>query len=125
MPPALTGFWIESSLKISPKEQTKVLERIFGESSDYAPDIRTILEEVMFLPESSDETCKIYGKTGMGKNNNITVDCWYAGFADVGHRIYFCIYLGETENQNVSSTIAREIAALLIKNNYSQSEESL
>jgi len=123
--PALTGFWIESSLKISPKEQTKVLERIFGESSDYAPDIRTILEEVMFLPESSDETCKIYGKTGMGKNNNITVDCWYVGFADVGHRIYFCIYLGETENQNVSSTIAREIAALLIKNNYSQSEESL
>lgn len=123
--PALTGFWIESSLKISPKEQTKVLERIFGESSDYAPDIRTILEEVMFLPESSDETCKIYGKTGMGKNNNITVDCWYVGFADVGHRIYFCIYLGETENQNVSSTLAREIAALLIKNNYSQSEESL
>lgn len=123
--PALTGFWIESSLKISPKEQTKVLERIFGESSDYAPDIRTILEKVMFLPESSDETCKIYGKTGMGKNNNITVDCWYVGFADVGHRIYFCIYLGETENQNVSSTLAREIAALLIKNNYSQSEESL
>ncbi len=97
MPPALTGFWIESSLKISPKEQTEVLERIFGESSDYSSDVRTILEEVMFFPELSDETCKIYGKTGMGKNNNITVDCWYAGFADVGHRIYFCIHLGETE----------------------------
>lgn len=123
--PALTGFWIESSLKISPREQTQVLERIFGESSDYSSDIRTILEEVMFLPESSDETCKIYGKTGMGKNSNITVDCWYVGFADVGHRIYFCIYLGETANQNVSSTLAREIAALLIKNNYSQSGESL
>ena len=31
---ALTGFWIESSLKISPKEQTEVMERIFGSGSD-------------------------------------------------------------------------------------------
>ncbi len=60
----------------------------------------------------------------MGKNSNIVVDCWYTGFADVGHRIYFCVYLGETANQNVSSALAREIAASLIKNNYSQSEES-
>lgn len=123
--PALTGFWIESSLKISPREQTQVLERIFGESSEYSSDIQTILEEVMFLPESSDETCKIYGKTGMGKNSNTVVDCWYTGFADVGHRIYFCIYLGETANENVSSALAREIAVSLIRNNYSQSEESL
>ncbi len=122
--PALTGFWIESSLKISPREQTQVLERIFGKSSEYSSDIQAILKEVMFLPESSDETCKIYGKTGMGKNSNIVVDCWYTGFADVGHRIYFCVYLGETANQNVSSALAREIAASLIKNNYSQSEES-
>ena len=27
---ALTGFWIESSLTISPKEQTEVMERILG-----------------------------------------------------------------------------------------------
>ena len=32
---ALTGFWIESSLLISPKEQTEVMERIFGENSEY------------------------------------------------------------------------------------------
>lgn len=33
---ALTGFWIESSLTISPKEQVEVMERIFGENSDYS-----------------------------------------------------------------------------------------
>ena len=32
---ALTGFWIESSLLISPKEQVEVMERIFGSNSDY------------------------------------------------------------------------------------------
>ena len=94
--PALTGFWIESSLKISPREQTEVLERIFGGDSEYTADVRAALEEVMFLSEASDETCAIYGKTGMGKANGVVADCWYAGFADVGRRIYFCIYLGET-----------------------------
>lgn len=33
---ALTGFWIKSSLTISPKEQVEVMERIFGENSDYS-----------------------------------------------------------------------------------------
>lgn len=116
--PALTGFWIESSLKISPREQTEVLERIFGKSSQYSPDIRAALEDVMLLPGSSDETCKIYGKTGMGKVSGIVADCWYTGFADMGHRIYFCVYLGETANQTVSSARAREIAVSLIKENY-------
>lgn len=113
--PALTGFWIESSLKISPREQTEVLERIFGGDSEYTADVRAALEEVMFLSEASDETCAIYGKTGMGKANGVVADCWYAGFADVGRRIYFCIYLGETDSANVSSALAREIAVSLIK----------
>ncbi len=116
--PALTGFWIESSLKISPIEQTQVLERIFGKSSKYPLDIQTALEEVMFLPEVNREACSIYGKTGMGKNSGIVVDAWYAGFADVGHRIYFCVYLGETADRNVSSAAAREIAISLVTENY-------
>lgn len=113
--PALTGFWIESSLKISPREQTQVLERIFGQASEYPPDILAALEEVMFLPETGGESCSVYGKTGMGKSNGIVVDAWYTGFADVGRRVYFCVYLGETANQDVSSGAAREIAVSLIR----------
>ncbi len=112
--PALTGFWIESSLNISPREQVRVLETIFGDNSRYSPEIREELEKVMFLPGASKETCAIYGKTGMGKANGIVVDAWYAGFADLDRRIYFCIYLGETADQNVSSGLAREIAVSLL-----------
>lgn len=113
--PALTGFWIESSLQICPREQTAVMYRIFGPSSAYSPDILAALEEVMFLPQDSEDGCAIYGKTGMGKSNGIVVDAWYTGFADVGRRVYFCVYLGETESANVSSVRAREIAVSLIK----------
>ena len=72
--PALTGFWIESSLKISPREQTEILNRIFGSTSGYSADTRAILEEVMLLSEESQDLCTIYGKTGMGKAQGIVVD---------------------------------------------------
>ena len=43
---ALTGFWIESSLMISPKEQVEVMERIFGEKSDYSEQTQNELKKV-------------------------------------------------------------------------------
>ena len=42
---ALTGFWIESSLKISPKEQVEVMERIFGTDSTYSERTQNILNK--------------------------------------------------------------------------------
>lgn len=41
---ALTGFWIESSLLISPKEQVEVMECIFGENSEYSEETQNELK---------------------------------------------------------------------------------
>lgn len=113
--PALTGFWIESSLLISPKEQTEVLERIFGEQSDYSEETQNQLMQVMLLSDQTDTDISIYGKTGMEKAHGIVVDAWYAGFADAADkRIYFCVHLDETDSQNVSSPKAREIAVEIV-----------
>lgn len=113
--PALTGFWIESSLLISPKEQVEVMERIFGDSSEYPEETQNQLKEVMLLSEQNDTAISIYGKTGMGKAHGITVDSWYTGFADkADKRIYFCVYLGETADKEVSSAKAREIAIKIV-----------
>lgn len=109
--PALTGFWIESSLLISPKEQTEVMERIFGSHSDYSPETLDLLKTVMLLPEASDADLSIYGKTGMGKAHGVVVDAWFTGFADTASkRVFFCVYLGESGGRNVSSTQAKEIS---------------
>lgn len=112
---ALTGFWIESSLLISPKEQTQVLERIFGEASVYSEETKEALEEVMLVEIQEDADISIYGKTGMGKAAGIVVDAWFVGFArHAGQNIYFCVYLGRTDNKNVTSTAAKEIAVRLV-----------
>ena len=113
--PALTGFWLESSLLISPKEQVEVMERIFGDNTDYSEEMLDQLKQVMLLSEQNEGDISIYGKTGTGMSQNTVVDSWYTGFADIADkRIYFCVYLGETENKNVSSTGAREIAINIV-----------
>ena len=113
--PALTGFWIESSLLISPKEQVEVIERIFGDNTNYSEETRNQLKQVMLFSESNESDILIYGKTGMGKSYGIVVDSWFTGFADTPEkRIYFCVYLGETENKDVSSAKAREIAVEIV-----------
>lgn len=113
--PALTGFWIESSLLISPKKQTEVIERIFGDNTSYSEETRNQLKQVMLLSEPNDSDILIYGKTGMGKRYNVVADSWFTGFAETPEkRIYFCVYLGETDNANVSSVKAREIAIEIV-----------
>lgn len=113
--PALTGFWIESSLLISPKEQVEIMERIFGDNTDYSEGTRNQLKQVMLLSEQKEADISIYGKTGMGKADGIVVDSWFTGFADtVNKRIYFCVYLGETDDKTVSSAKAREIAIKIV-----------
>lgn len=112
---ALTGFWIESSLQISPKEQTEVMERIFGGNSDYSEETRSQLKQVMLVPEQDRADLSLYGKTGMGKANGVVVDAWFTGFAESTEgTIYFCVRLGETKELEVSSTVAKEIAIEIV-----------
>ena len=120
--PALTGFWIESSLLISPKEQTEVMERIFGEDSQYSQETQERLKEVMLVEDQDRERLSIYGKTGQGATAEATVDAWFTGFADVeGRRLYYCVHLGETEGADISSVRAREIAVSLLQDEVSPS----
>ena len=115
---ALTGFWIESSLKISPKEQVEVMERIFGTDSTYSERTQNILKQVMLISEENNTEISIYGKTGMGKAEGIVVDAWFTGFAETleGNK-YFCVYLGQSDAGNTSSTAAKEIAIQILNDN--------
>ncbi len=118
---ALTGFWIESSLMISPKEQVEVMERIFGDNSDYSEKTLNELKQVMLVPEQERTDISIYGKTGMGKAEGIVVDAWFTGFAEgTEGKIYFCVHLGRTDGMNVSSSGAKEIAIQIVSDYYGQ-----
>jgi len=93
----------------------EVIERIFGEASSYSGQARDYLKEVMLVEEQSDAKLSVYGKTGMGKAEGIVADAWFAGFAQgEGDSLYFCVYLGRTDDKNATSTAAKEIAIRLV-----------
>ncbi len=112
---ALTGFWIEASLLISPKEQVEVMERIFGENSEYSEETQNELKQVMLVTEQERTDISVYGKTGMGKVDGIVVDAWFTGFAETTEgKLYFCVRLGRTDGMDVSSLLAKEIAIQIV-----------
>lgn len=113
---ALTGFWVESSLAISPKEQTEVMERIFGKDSVCSEETRNVLKQVMLVTEPEETIVPMYGKTGMGKAGGVVVDAWFTGFAECAQgNVYYCVYLGQTDDGDVSSAAAREIAIRIVE----------
>lgn len=118
---ALTGFWIESSLMISPKEQVEVMERIFGKNSLYSKETQKELKKVMLVSKQKKTNISIYGKTGMGMAEGIVVDAWFTGFAkSTKGNMYFCVHLGRTDGMDVSSSLAKEIAIKIVSDYYKQ-----
>ncbi|WP_337934895.1 penicillin-binding transpeptidase domain-containing protein [Jutongia sp.] len=103
--PELNGFWIESSLLISPIEQVEVLHKIMERETIYTESEIEILKSIMLL-EASDSK-KIYGKTGTGTDGT----AWFIGFVEKENtNIYFAIYLDDNSSNEISGTKAQEIA---------------
>lgn len=107
----LNGFWLGSSLKISPYEQVGVLSKIFEGKSFYDSQNVEILKKIMLIEDGQEK--KVYGKTGSGTNG----EAWFIGFTEKGQqREYFAIYLEDSlQKERVSSSLAKEIALKIIE----------
>ncbi len=107
----LNGFWLDSSLRISPFEQVQILTKIFEGDTIYSIDEINILKELMLV--SDDGKQKIYGKTGSGSNGK----AWFIGFKEKDNENnYFAIYLSDNaQGKNISGNTAKEIALKIIE----------
>lgn len=111
----LKGFWIESSLRISPVEQVDVLAKIFNNKTPAAATLKKIM-----LVETS--PVKIYGKTGLGIKDNMVQNAWFVGFYEKRQQpVFFAVRLADKENKiqdyrHQASRYAREIALDIIRN---------
>lgn len=107
----LNGFWLDSSLKISPLEQIQVLSRIFEGQSIYDAEDVDVLQNIMLVENIGAK--KIYGKTGSSTNG----EAWFIGFSEENsQKVYFVIYLSDgSQPKGVSGTTAKEIALEIIK----------
>ncbi len=104
----IDGFWLESSLLISPIEQADLMLRIFeGKTSISESNIVEVKK--MMLKENDTVDAKVYGKTGSGKG------AWFVGFFELdGKNTYFAVRLGQKDDEKVTGSIAQEIAFNII-----------
>lgn len=106
--PELNGFWLDSSLKISPREQVKVLAALFEGRTSYPPEEVAVLQELMLTQDNGIR--QVYGKTGTGFGET----GWFVGFAQEGEtRTYFAVYLAD-ETREISGQDARAVALTLL-----------
>ena len=116
--PELNGFWLESSLEISPKEQVNILVDIFNGNTDFSKQSIDILKEVMLTQKIG--SVSVYGKTGTGQNASTgnRDNAWFVGmFENSDERYYFAVHLTD-ESKEVSGPIAKEIALNIINEYY-------
>ncbi len=113
--PQISGFWLDSSLKISPIEWVEVLSKILGGDTIYSTDEINILKEIMLTEEN--KNIKIYGKTGTGNNNKgYRGHGWFVGFFEGNNESYiFAVHLMD-QSDEVSGKKAHEIADDIINN---------
>lgn len=110
--PLIDGFWLESSLLISPREQVDVMYRIFENKTEIDENNISVLKKMMYK-EDTDSSIEIYGKTGTGRGG------WFVGFFESeGDNTYFAIYLNEQEG--VNGTKAQEITNNIIHGYFSE-----
>lgn len=110
--PELNGFWLESSLKISPIQQVTALNYIFGNENPFNVKNLDELRNIMYMAELDNGS--LYGKTGSGTGGN----AWFVGFVEQkDNRIYFAVYLEDMQNKDiVSGNKAKEIAINILSN---------
>lgn len=108
----LLGFWLESSLKVSPFEQVGILKSIFeGQTSFKSENIQRL--EALMAYESIEEG-KLYGKTGSGYKDGICQDAWFVGkYENTQAPYYFAVYL--KGGKRTTGMDAKEIARQLLE----------
>ncbi len=100
----LNGFWLSSSLEISPLEQVYLLKMLFEEQAFYSTEHIELVKELMSI-----EDINAYGKTGSGGNES-----WYVGFFEHNNEnIYFATFI---QGEDVSGAKARELSISIIEN---------
>lgn len=107
----LNGFWLGSSLSLSPVEQVYVLHEIFSPESHFQKEHISLLKTCM-----ETEIPSIYGKTGAGNGES-----WFVAFQEIVHEdsgesenLFFAFHL--ESNGNTSQT-AKDVALSFFSEN--------
>ncbi len=107
----INSYWGESSLKISPAEQTLLLSNLLQNTWGFEEEnIRTV-KNALF--QSDTPAGKLYGKTGTGSFKDRNINGWFVGFLEAEGRTY-CFATNLQGSKDCTGAAALEITAKLL-----------
>ncbi|MDO4941581.1 MAG: BlaR1 family beta-lactam sensor/signal transducer [Lachnospiraceae bacterium] len=106
----LTGgigeYWAESSLKISPFEQTELLTDLLTNKWIFQEENIQMIRNSLYLTDMNNG--KLYGKTGSGMVDGKNVNGWFIGFFEQGTDTY-CFALNLKNSESASGSTAMKM----------------
>lgn len=83
----ITKFWLQSSLKISPREQVEMLKKFYRNELSFSKRNIDIVKKIIVLSEENDTV--LSGKTGGGVVNGKCINGWFIGYVEKNKNVYF------------------------------------
>jgi len=109
----LTDFWIESSLRISPVEQVKLLRNVYLNDTIFEGDHIDTVKDALRL------TANLSGKTGTGIINGRAANGWFIGYIEnEGSSFIFATYIQGDDNAGGSMAAQITLSILADKGIY-------
>lgn len=98
----VSNFWLESSLKISPMEQVKLLESFYTNKFKFEDkNIETVKDSLLI---SKKDGVSLSGKTGTANINGKDVNGWFIGYVEKNENTYlFATNIQSKDYSNGSS----------------------
>lgn len=108
----ISQYWLESSLKISPWEQVRLLKDFHENKYQWKSDTITTVKRSLFIQKKNGTS--LYGKTGTGMVNGQYVHGWFIGFVEHGNETdYFALCL--TSGKEISGSKAMETVLKILQ----------
>ena len=101
------SYWAESSLKISPAEQTDLLACLLQNKWGFSEENIQAVKNAMFIGDTP--VGKLYGKTGTGSDGSQNINGWFVGFLEDNGHVY-CFAANLQNGPDASGNAASEIA---------------
>ena len=101
------SYWAESSLKISPAEQTDLLAGLLQNKWGFSVENIQAVKNAMFIGDTP--VGKLYGKTGTGSDGSQNINGWFVGFLEDNGHVY-CFAANLQNGPDASGNAASEIA---------------
>lgn len=109
-PGPINPAWVSASLKISPKQQVKFIQKMIQQELPISSHALEMTKNILFKEEIP-TSFKLFGKTGLGgmldENDHPVQIRWFVGWVENAHNFYPFAYLLQEHEVDILQTVPR------------------